>query len=209
MITNQGHMKEMTQSQIGSLFSSMEADREDLKEMMEEMMNLNLKEMRDEIKSGEAGMRSMVNAWIANLREDRKETMSCQVTTEAFLDSKELNPEEIESESKRWEVPTEDAVVKPAKGRKKRHRDRYQAAGRRGEPKELTRGNCGYRRKLAGACRKVSRRATVAWRKRNVFRNIRTPGKLWTAEGIGRSRQEDDPQYKGGTAQGTRVSGTQ
>jgi hypothetical protein len=28
------------------------------------------------------------------------------------------------------------------------------------------------------------------------------PGKLWTAEGIGRSRQEDDPQYKSGTAQG-------
>jgi hypothetical protein len=29
------------------------------------------------------------------------------------------------------------------------------------------------------------------------------PGKLWTAEGIGRSRQEDDPQYKSGTEQGT------
>jgi hypothetical protein len=27
---------------------------------------------------------------------------------------------------------------------------------------------------------------------------------VWTAEGIGRSRQEDDPQYKSSTAQGTR-----
>jgi hypothetical protein len=37
------------------------------------------------------------------------------------------------------EVPDEDAVVKPVKGRKKRHRGKRQAAGRRGKPKELTR----------------------------------------------------------------------
>jgi hypothetical protein len=30
------------------------------------------------------------------------------------------------------------------------------------------------------------------------------PGKLQTAEGIGSSRQEDDPQYESGKAQGTR-----
>jgi hypothetical protein len=30
------------------------------------------------------------------------------------------------------------------------------------------------------------------------------PGKLCTAEGIGLSREEDDPQYKNGTAHGTR-----
>jgi hypothetical protein len=30
------------------------------------------------------------------------------------------------------------------------------------------------------------------------------PGKLWTTEGIGHSQQENDPQYKSGTVQGTR-----
>jgi hypothetical protein len=43
--------------------------------MMEEMMNANqvktnanLKAMRDEIKSGKAEIRSMVNAWVTNMR---------------------------------------------------------------------------------------------------------------------------------------------
>jgi hypothetical protein len=63
---------------------------------------------------------------------------------------------------------------------KKRYRGRHLAAGRRREPRELIRGDCGSRRKLAAACRKVSRRAVVARRKRNVFRKIRTQGKCGT-----------------------------
>jgi hypothetical protein len=72
------------------------------------------------------------------------------------------------------EAPEEDAIAKPVEGWKKRHKGRNQAAERRGEPKELTRGNCGSRRKLVAACRQVSRHATVAWLKKNVFR------KSWT-----------------------------
>jgi hypothetical protein len=83
-------------------------------------------------------------------------------------------PEENESVAEHQEVPKEDSLVKPVKGRKKQHRGRKLAAGRCGEPKELTRGECGCRRKLAAACRKVSRRAAVARRKGNVFRKIRT-----------------------------------
>jgi hypothetical protein len=44
----------------------------------------------------------------------------------------------MESGSEHREVPKEYAVVKPVKGRKKRHKGRRLAAGRRGEPKELT-----------------------------------------------------------------------
>jgi hypothetical protein len=65
------------------------------------------------------------------------------------------NPEEMESDSNHQEAPKEDVVVKPVKGRKKRHRGRMLAAGRHGEPKELTRGDCGSQRKLAATCRKV------------------------------------------------------
>jgi hypothetical protein len=39
---------------------------------------------------------------------------------------------------------------------KKRHSGRHLAAGQRGKPKELTRGESGSRRKLAAAYRKVS-----------------------------------------------------
>jgi hypothetical protein len=39
------------------------------------------------------------------------------------------NPEEMKSESEHWEVPKEDAIVKPVQGWKKWHRDRHLAAG--------------------------------------------------------------------------------
>jgi hypothetical protein len=61
--------------------------------------------------------------------KDRKETVFCQVMTAACLDSQELKPEEMESESEHQEVPMEDAIVKPVKGRKKRYRGWELAAG--------------------------------------------------------------------------------
>jgi hypothetical protein len=82
----------------------------------------------------------------------------------------------MQSAEERQEVPMEDAAVIPVRGRKRRHRGRKQATGRREEPKELTRGDHGSRKMLAAACRKASRRATVAWLKRNVFRKSWTCG---------------------------------
>jgi hypothetical protein len=87
------------------------------------------------------------------------------------------------------EVPNEDAIVKPVKGRKRRYSGKKPATGQHGEPKKLTRGDCGSWMKLAAACRKVSRRATVAWRKRNSFRISSTqrnhgPPKEVTTAGI-------------------------
>jgi hypothetical protein len=55
----------------------------------------------------------------------------------------------------------EDAVVKPVKGQKKRHRGRKPAAGWHGEPKKKTQGDCGAGRKLAASHRNVS---SCAWR---------------------------------------------
>jgi hypothetical protein len=74
------------------------------------------------------------------------------------------------------EFRKEDNPVEFSGTVKKRHRGRHLAAGRCGEPKKLTRGYCGSRRKLAAACRKVSRRAVVARRKGNIFRKIWTQG---------------------------------
>jgi hypothetical protein len=89
--------------------------------------------------------------------------MFCQVTTEACLENKKLNSEDIESEVEHREVPTEEAAVKYSGTMKKRQ-------------KKLTRGDFGSWRKLAAACRKVFHRAAVARRKRNVFRKIQTQG---------------------------------
>jgi hypothetical protein len=125
--------------------------------------------MKEEIQSGHVDMRCVVNVWIADIKVDRRETVSCQVTTEACLGSKELNPEGVESEVEHREIPTEEVAMKSAGKKKKQHRGRYLAARRRGERKELTRGDCGSRRK-------VSRREAVAWLTRNFFRKIRTQG---------------------------------
>jgi hypothetical protein len=179
----QERMNEMEDEIKEDMNANRKVNRESLKEMMEEMMNANqaktnadLKDMREEIKSGKAEMGSVVNAWIADMKKDRRETMSCQVTTAACLDSVELNTAEMKSESEHREVSKEDAIGKPVNGRKKRHWGRNIVAGRRGEPKELTRGECRSRRKLAASCGKVSHRAAVARRKRNVFRKILTQG---------------------------------
>jgi hypothetical protein len=50
------------------------------------------------------------------------------------------------------------------------------AARQRGEPQEQIRGIFGYRRKLAAACKKVSRRASVTRLVWNIWRKILTQG---------------------------------
>jgi hypothetical protein len=99
----------------------------------------------------------------------RNEIMACQQMEER-LEEVDWKPEV----AKQREVPVEDAIVKPVNGRKKRHRGNKRAAGRRGEPKKLTQGDCGSRMQSAAACRKVPRRATVARRRRDAFKNERT-----------------------------------
>jgi DNA anti-recombination protein RmuC len=96
----QERMNKMKEKIKEDMNANRKANREGLKEMMEEMMNANqakmntyLKEMREEIKSGQAEMRSIVNAWMANMRDDGRETVSCQVTMAVCLDSKEPKPE--------------------------------------------------------------------------------------------------------------------
>jgi hypothetical protein len=86
------------------------------------------------------------------------------------------DPEMMQSVEEHQEIPKKDAVVKPVNGRKKRRRARKPAAGRRGKPNELTQGDCESGKKLAAACKKITRRATVAWRKKNVFRRTVTQG---------------------------------
>jgi hypothetical protein len=83
---------------------------------------------------------------------------------------------EMRPEVAHQEVPREDAAVMLVIRLRKQRTGRKQDAGRREEPEKLNRGICGSREKLAAACRKVSRRATVAWRRRNVLRQIPTHG---------------------------------
>jgi hypothetical protein len=67
------------------------------------------------------------------------------------------------------EVTKEEAAVMPVGEPRKRRRNRNLATERRQKPKDTTRGYCGFRNRVTIADRKVSPRATVARRRRNIF----------------------------------------
>jgi hypothetical protein len=86
----------------------------------------------------------------------------------AKMDMK-ANPGMMLSVGEHQEVIEEEAAVMPVGEPKKRRRNRNLAAERRQKPKERTRGYCGSRKRVTVADRKVSRRATVAQHRRNIF----------------------------------------
>jgi hypothetical protein len=102
---------------------------------------------------------------IHSLKDDRKEMTAYNEAKEKI----EIDSGMMQSMEEHQDVSSEDVAVMPVKGLKKQSRGRKSTAGRRGEPKKLNRGNCGSRKKLAAARRKVSRHATVAWRKKETL----------------------------------------
>jgi hypothetical protein len=94
----------------------------------------------------------------------------------------EPNPEEKEAVVEREDISNEVAAVMPVRGLRKRRRVQKLAAERQQKPKERTGGYCGSQKRVTVANRRTSRHATVAWRKRNITRNI------WTQEHCGSRR---------------------
>jgi hypothetical protein len=60
---------------IKRLLAKMDAAQDDIK--INQAKDVNLNKMRKEIKSGQAEMRSIVNAWLSDLKINREETMAC------------------------------------------------------------------------------------------------------------------------------------
>jgi hypothetical protein len=97
-------------------------------------MDANAKSIRQEIKSGQAEMTSTIAAFkekmdalITNIKNDRKETTACHAEMEAT--KTEPDQGTMQSMDEHQEIPKENSVVKPIKGREKQHRDRKPAAG--------------------------------------------------------------------------------
>jgi hypothetical protein len=115
------------------------------------------------------------------------------------LDSKEPNPEETQSEAVHREVPKEGAAAKSSGALRKRHGSRKPATGSRRKPKERPRGNCGSRKKLSAAGRKMTRRAGVARRKEHVVRKNQTRNNVARGAPRGRTfgrRRQPKPERK-------------
>jgi hypothetical protein len=162
----------------------MDADREEMKARMDANTKATL--------ATKEAMKTMQENIQENLKKTMEETMTMnQAKTDVKLkELTEPREEMMQSAEEHQEVPRENAVVIPVRGRKRRRRGRKKAAGRRGEPKELNRGDCGSWKELAAACRKASRRATVAWRKRNVFRKSWTCGYCGLQKEVTASRKK-------------------
>jgi hypothetical protein len=171
------HQKMMKSNQ--DLLARLEARIETNREKDQE----DLKEMWEEIKSGQAEMRSIVCAMRSELkktiqremkaatqpiRPELDETSACNEATET-----KPNPGMMQSTEEHQEIPKGEAAVMLVGGPRKRRRVCNLAAKRRQKRKERTRGYGGSRKKLISACRKVSSHAKVAWRKRNLLRKIR------------------------------------
>jgi hypothetical protein len=90
-------------------------------------------------------------------------------TTEACVESKEPTSVEMKSVAVHEEVPTEEAAGKTSGALKKRYRNRHLAVRRRSQPKKWTQGNGGSRKKMAAACRGMTRRIISARRKGHCF----------------------------------------
>jgi hypothetical protein len=104
--------------------------------------------------------------------DPRTRMMACLGKTEADTEKTEHDPGMMQSTEGHQEIPKREVAVMPAGPPRKWRGVRNLAAERRQKRKEGTRGNHGSRRKSAAACRKVSRRAKMTWRKRNhVTRN--------------------------------------
>jgi hypothetical protein len=170
---DQGHMQDM----LTRMDTNTKAMQEDIK-TNQAKMDVNLKEMMEEIHSIWLELKEKRMAERKADQEKREAERKVNREVAIRLEATDLkeNPEEMECVSEHWEVPKEDAIVKPVKGRKKRHSGQKLAAWQHGESKELTRGDCESQRKLAATCRNVSCRAGVAQRKINFFRKIQTWG---------------------------------
>jgi hypothetical protein len=94
------------------------------------------------------------------------------------------------------EIPKEKTTVMPVGRLRKRCRDWNLAAGHRQKPKGRIQASSEFRRILTIAGKKMTRHATVAWRKRNVFRKTETqencgPRSKLTATGIKMTRHAE------------------
>jgi hypothetical protein len=113
-----------------------------------------------------------MNAWLAGVKDGRKETTAYLEGNEAYPEKMEVNPEEMKSVAEIPKVPKEEGAVKPVKAMKKRNKGRYLDARRHGKAKERTKGNGRCRKKLAVACSRMTRSAGVKRRKGHGRRNV-------------------------------------
>jgi hypothetical protein len=123
-------------------------------------------------------IRSIVNVWIVDMKDGRKEMTACQGKAEAHLECMEPTSVDMEPEVEHQEVPKEEATVILVGELRKQRRDWNLAAERHPKPKERTRGYCGSWKGVIIASRSMAHCARAAWHKTGVVRKDWTRSKV-------------------------------
>jgi hypothetical protein len=108
-------------------------------------------------------LKRMLDEMLRANHDGLQETTACNGATET-----KPYPEMMQSVEEHQDIHKEDVAVMPVGEPRKRRRVCNLASERSQKKKKRTRGKSGSRRKYAAAGRKVSRRAKLAWRKRNI-----------------------------------------
>jgi hypothetical protein len=170
--------------------------REKMAAMLEELV-AETEATRAETRAIQARMEAMRRRMDAKYKEKFAETkperdsktLACQEMEARLEEEQPTSLDRKPEAAEQREVPVEDAeIMLDGEPKKKMRRDRNQR-----KKKKRTQGNDGCRRRLVVArrgtssrvevarqkktCRKMSRRATVTWRKRNMFRKSCGPRK--------------------------------
>jgi hypothetical protein len=157
-------MQERMETQIGFLISKMDTKQAGMK-AMQQRMDANQKEMKE-------GTRAIQAKADINLKEIRASQEHLKEELLTKMDSQlekmeatnmEADSGEMKSVAVHEEVPEEEAIMVTFGALKKWHEDRYLAVGRRQKPKKRNQGYDGSGKKLAAACRWMTRYAIPAW----------------------------------------------
>jgi hypothetical protein len=149
--------QEMMETQIGSLASKMDTNQARMEESLKEEMRLTVSAIKERMEATGHSIRSERDGKTQDQSENVTERQEIPKEGPAVtrLEFEEQGHKEWESGVERRMVPPEEIAVKSSTTKKR-------PRGRRVKPTKLTRGDWGSQGKLAAACRKVSRRATVA-----------------------------------------------
>jgi hypothetical protein len=173
---NQKKAEANKEEMLATIIEDRKANQVNLLSRMEAKMDSNQKKAEEDRKADQEKMAADKEDFLARMdviHEKRMAMLDDHQKRMMATKNTEKNPETMQSLEEHQDFPNEDVAVMPVGELKKRRRGLKSIAERRGKPKKLKRGNSGSRKKLAAACREVSCRATVAWRKRKLFRQIR------------------------------------
>jgi hypothetical protein len=111
------------------MLAKLQANRESDQEELKGMINANLKDLKDDIRSNQAEMRSTVCAMRSELKEIIQHEMKAiiqpiwsEMRRPPTTKQQQPNPEMMKSIEEHEEIPKEDATVMPVIGLSKQHR---------------------------------------------------------------------------------------